>query len=187
MVTLLWSNRLNQAARFPTSNQTKETMRDLPDKTSTKWNHMENAASEPIPPRSQIILASRVAVSTTPFSLLSPVSPITKSENSFQTWQKINEKNLSPLPTAVDDAISPLVRPSSGYKSPSGGPLGLRVSSILGMLIDGEKWACEACVRGHRVTTCKHHGISSWFYLFFLCLHLVFFTTLRDQTKLTCC
>lgn len=27
------------------------------------------------------------------------------------------------------------------------------------MLIDGEKWACEACVRGHRVTTCKHHGI----------------------------
>ncbi|KAB8263195.1 copper fist DNA binding domain-containing protein [Aspergillus pseudonomiae] len=25
------------------------------------------------------------------------------------------------------------------------------------MLIDGEKWACEACVRGHRVTTCKHH------------------------------
>jgi hypothetical protein len=26
------------------------------------------------------------------------------------------------------------------------------------MLIDGEKWACEACVRGHRVSTCKHHG-----------------------------
>ncbi|TPR10639.1 Ubiquitin-conjugating enzyme family protein [Aspergillus niger] len=25
------------------------------------------------------------------------------------------------------------------------------------MLIDGEKWACEACVRGHRVTTCKHN------------------------------
>ncbi|KAL4964849.1 putative Cu-dependent DNA-binding protein [Aspergillus stella-maris] len=25
------------------------------------------------------------------------------------------------------------------------------------MLIDGEKWACEACVRGHRVSTCKHH------------------------------
>lgn len=29
------------------------------------------------------------------------------------------------------------------------------------MLIDGEKWACEACVRGHRVSTCKHHGTSS--------------------------
>ncbi|PLB43330.1 copper-fist-domain-containing protein [Aspergillus steynii IBT 23096] len=28
------------------------------------------------------------------------------------------------------------------------------------MLIDGEKWACEACVRGHRVTTCKHHDRS---------------------------
>ncbi|KAL4932988.1 putative Cu-dependent DNA-binding protein [Aspergillus undulatus] len=25
------------------------------------------------------------------------------------------------------------------------------------MLIDGEKWACEACVRGHRVSTCKHN------------------------------
>ncbi|KAL9132716.1 MAG: hypothetical protein Q9175_006113 [Cornicularia normoerica] len=24
------------------------------------------------------------------------------------------------------------------------------------MLIDGEKWACEACVRGHRVSTCQH-------------------------------
>lgn len=29
------------------------------------------------------------------------------------------------------------------------------------MLIDGEKWACEACVRGHRVTTCKHNGTYS--------------------------
>ncbi|KAJ5103946.1 hypothetical protein N7532_004475 [Penicillium argentinense] len=26
------------------------------------------------------------------------------------------------------------------------------------MLIDGQKWACEACIRGHRVTSCKHHG-----------------------------
>ncbi|CAG7962722.1 unnamed protein product [Penicillium salamii] len=25
------------------------------------------------------------------------------------------------------------------------------------MLIDGKKWACEACIRGHRVTSCKHH------------------------------
>ncbi|KAJ5167781.1 uncharacterized protein N7482_003375 [Penicillium canariense] len=25
------------------------------------------------------------------------------------------------------------------------------------MLIDGHKWACEACIRGHRVTSCKHH------------------------------
>ncbi|KAI1850443.1 hypothetical protein JX265_001404 [Neoarthrinium moseri] len=24
------------------------------------------------------------------------------------------------------------------------------------MLIDGEKWACEACVRGHRVSNCNH-------------------------------
>lgn len=29
------------------------------------------------------------------------------------------------------------------------------------MLIDGQKWACEACIRGHRVTSCKHHGIPS--------------------------
>lgn len=26
------------------------------------------------------------------------------------------------------------------------------------MLIDGEKWACEACVRGHRVSSCHHSG-----------------------------
>ncbi|KAL8872366.1 MAG: hypothetical protein Q9174_001994 [Haloplaca sp. 1 TL-2023] len=26
------------------------------------------------------------------------------------------------------------------------------------MLIDGEKWACEACVRGHRVSNCQHSG-----------------------------
>ncbi|KAK3342517.1 hypothetical protein B0H65DRAFT_221813 [Neurospora tetraspora] len=25
------------------------------------------------------------------------------------------------------------------------------------MLINGEKWACEACVRGHRVSNCQHH------------------------------
>ncbi|KAK3316424.1 hypothetical protein B0H66DRAFT_499806 [Apodospora peruviana] len=25
------------------------------------------------------------------------------------------------------------------------------------MLIEGEKWACEACVRGHRVSNCQHH------------------------------
>ncbi|EFQ98439.1 copper fist DNA binding domain-containing protein [Nannizzia gypsea CBS 118893] len=24
------------------------------------------------------------------------------------------------------------------------------------MLIDGEKWACDACIRGHRVSTCNH-------------------------------
>ncbi|KAJ5493348.1 hypothetical protein N7539_002094 [Penicillium diatomitis] len=28
------------------------------------------------------------------------------------------------------------------------------------MLIDGQKWACEACIRGHRVSSCKHHGMS---------------------------
>ncbi|KAJ3567120.1 hypothetical protein NPX13_g6880 [Xylaria arbuscula] len=26
------------------------------------------------------------------------------------------------------------------------------------MLINGEKWACEACVRGHRVSNCQHSG-----------------------------
>ena len=26
------------------------------------------------------------------------------------------------------------------------------------MIINGEKWACEACVRGHRVSNCQHHG-----------------------------
>ena len=30
------------------------------------------------------------------------------------------------------------------------------------MLIDGKKWACEACIRGHRVTSCKHHGASAF-------------------------
>ncbi|ODM17618.1 hypothetical protein SI65_07293 [Aspergillus cristatus] len=25
------------------------------------------------------------------------------------------------------------------------------------MLINGQKYSCEACIRGHRVTTCKHH------------------------------
>lgn len=26
------------------------------------------------------------------------------------------------------------------------------------MIIDGEKWACESCVRGHRVSNCTHAG-----------------------------
>ncbi|EAW14980.1 copper fist DNA-binding domain-containing protein [Aspergillus clavatus NRRL 1] len=25
------------------------------------------------------------------------------------------------------------------------------------MLVNGEKWACGYCVRGHRVSTCQHH------------------------------
>ncbi|KOC16070.1 hypothetical protein AFLA70_376g000961 [Aspergillus flavus AF70] len=25
------------------------------------------------------------------------------------------------------------------------------------MLVDGVKWACGPCVRGHRVSTCEHH------------------------------
>jgi len=29
-------------------------------------------------------------------------------------------------------------------------------SATAAMLIDGEKWACEACVRGHRVSSCHH-------------------------------
>lgn len=28
------------------------------------------------------------------------------------------------------------------------------------MLISGEKYACEACVRGHRVSNCQHSGKS---------------------------
>lgn len=28
------------------------------------------------------------------------------------------------------------------------------------MIIDGEKFACEACVRGHRVSNCQHSGKS---------------------------
>lgn len=31
--------------------------------------------------------------------------------------------------------------------------------AIVIMIIDGQKWSCDACVRGHRVTTCKHHGM----------------------------
>lgn len=30
------------------------------------------------------------------------------------------------------------------------------------MLIDGEKWACEACVRGHRVSNCQHSGTTTF-------------------------
>ncbi|KAM3432894.1 hypothetical protein MY4824_006283 [Beauveria thailandica] len=29
------------------------------------------------------------------------------------------------------------------------------------MIVDGEKYACEACVRGHRVSNCQHSGKSS--------------------------
>ncbi|CAG8270646.1 unnamed protein product [Penicillium salamii] len=29
-------------------------------------------------------------------------------------------------------------------------------SNTAAMLVDGEKWACEACVRGHRVSSCHH-------------------------------
>ena len=29
------------------------------------------------------------------------------------------------------------------------------------MLIEGEKYACEACVRGHRVSNCQHSGKGS--------------------------
>lgn len=28
--------------------------------------------------------------------------------------------------------------------------------SLFNMIIDGEKWACDACVRGHRVSNCHH-------------------------------
>ncbi len=28
------------------------------------------------------------------------------------------------------------------------------------MIVEGEKYACEACVRGHRVSTCQHSGQS---------------------------
>ncbi|MBE3049933.1 hypothetical protein IMZ48_47030 [Candidatus Bathyarchaeota archaeon] len=27
------------------------------------------------------------------------------------------------------------------------------------MIVDGEKFACEACVRGHRVSNCQHSGM----------------------------
>ena len=27
------------------------------------------------------------------------------------------------------------------------------------MIINNQKYSCEACIRGHRVTTCKHHGM----------------------------
>ena len=29
------------------------------------------------------------------------------------------------------------------------------------MLIKGEKYACDACVRGHRVSSCQHQGEST--------------------------
>jgi hypothetical protein len=44
-------------------------------------------------------------------------------------------------------------------------------SATAAMLIDGEKWACEACVRGHRVSSCHHSGRS--------------LSGLRSQTKCT--
>jgi Copper fist DNA binding domain len=27
------------------------------------------------------------------------------------------------------------------------------------MIIDGEKWACDSCVKGHRVSNCNHAGM----------------------------
>lgn len=33
-----------------------------------------------------------------------------------------------------------------------------RPDHLLTMIIDGEKFACEACVRGHRVSNCQHSG-----------------------------
>ena len=38
-------------------------------------------------------------------------------------------------------------------------------SNTAAMLIDGEKYACEACVRGHRVSSCHHSGMPIWRYL----------------------
>ena len=32
------------------------------------------------------------------------------------------------------------------------------VNTVSVMLIEGEKWACDACVRGHRVSNCQHNG-----------------------------
>ena len=38
-------------------------------------------------------------------------------------------------------------------------PLGPRLGpSFEGMLINGEKFACESCVKGHRVSNCTHSG-----------------------------
>lgn len=34
------------------------------------------------------------------------------------------------------------------------------------MLIDGEKYACDACIRGHRVSSCQHNGMRSYTTLF---------------------
>lgn len=48
-------------------------------------------------------------------------------------------------------------RGQSGYKSSAALRIVASISSHRGMLIDGQKWACEACIRGHRVTSCKHH------------------------------
>jgi hypothetical protein len=44
------------------------------------------------------------------------------------------------------------------------------------MLIDGEKWACDACVRGHRVSNCNHYGRNSC-----VCCHRTIVLTVLER------
>lgn len=50
---------------------------------------------------------------------------------------------------------SPL-RPANGRSAPPTLRTPLRDQLNFDMLIKGEKYACEACVRGHRVSNCQH-------------------------------
>lgn len=68
---------------------------------------------------------------------------------------------LDPINGLENEKVYKLTRPATG-------PF---ISFYRGMLIDGQKWACEACIRGHRVSSCKHHGTvpSTEFRFFFIC------------------
>lgn len=53
------------------------------------------------------------------------------------------------------------IRPTTFHNSQFRGSSHVYLSVTTAMLIDGEKWACEACVRGHRVSSCHHSGMST--------------------------
>lgn len=56
--------------------------------------------------------------------------------------ERSSDANKPRLPTLISARSCPPLRPTKTFT----------------MLINGEKYACEACVRGHRVSSCTHNG-----------------------------
>lgn len=91
-------------------------------------------------------------------SYLSPRKSQSTDKKNEDTGGKRKSDNLN---SKIHSGPSRSVATVNRYK---GSPAGLRHAcsfpSYRGMLIDGQKWACEACIRGHRVSSCKHHGMN---------------------------